>query len=737
MNIFTDSISRPVFLGSVFLTALLCLFTDRLQHSTIPWLLIAGLLGGSLFFFSRQVTDGFIWLWNEAETVLGKKAGVYITAYQQNDTSQSSQMIFLVFLGIVAAMAGFFFIKARLYPLLFLWAVVLPVFMTWTDTIPDTGLCLAFYYGIILELNYTGNFGKIYETKKSVSFLSGILIMTLLATAGTILLKNLLPQTDYENSQLVSNAKEEAAQALSDFRYKGTKINSLPNGNLKEMEAQAGSDEIALLVTMENPSSLYLKGFVGSDYNGSSWTPVSTENAYNEKNLFYWLHQDGFYGETQLNNVWKLLGDSQSDKSSKVTVKNEKASSKYLYLPYEADSLPEGYEGESPLTDSTLAAKGFFGQREYNFYSSGNLVKEFTSLSARIYQALSAGESSSYHEEESYYNTFAYKYNTTIPGTLKKLFSQELGDGGNRQQGHTDYYTAISRIRAYLEKNMTYSTAPEPFTGTGDFTEHFLTETKIGNSVHFATAATLMFRYYGIPARYVEGYLITPEDVDGKKAGDTILVPGKNAHAWTEIYVDGLGWIPLEMTPAYYGVMEEADLNTGLEAKGQKAVSLPQTDATSQTDENIKTHWSLKLALFGMEKFLLLLLLIFDIFCLIFMVTVIILRLLTNYKRKKGFRAEDNRLAVRALAGYANRLYERGVYLSENNSHEKTIYSDKTIQLYEEICKMGKKAAFSPHEVTKKERRDAFYCVRVMLKELKKARSWYDKWIMKYIERLY
>ena len=76
--------------------------------------------------------------------MLGKKAGVYITAYQQNDTSQSSQMIFLVFLGIVAAMAGFFFIKARLYPLLFLWAVVLPVFMTWTDTIPDTGLCLAF-----------------------------------------------------------------------------------------------------------------------------------------------------------------------------------------------------------------------------------------------------------------------------------------------------------------------------------------------------------------------------------------------------------------------------------------------------------------------------------------------------------------------------------------------------------------------------------------------------------------
>ena len=41
--------------------------------------------------------------------------------------------------------------------------------------------------------------------------------------------------------------------------------------------------------------------------------------------------------------------------------------------------------------------------------------------------------------------------------------------------------------------------------------EEFLVSKK-GYDVQFATAATLMFRYYGIPARYVEGYLITPKD---------------------------------------------------------------------------------------------------------------------------------------------------------------------------------------------------------------------------------
>ena len=71
---------------------------------------------------------------------------------------------------------------------------------------------------------------------------------------------------------------------------------------------------------------------------------------------------------------------------------------------------------------------------------------------------------------------------------------------------------------------MTYSTASDPDTKDGDFVEHFLTDTKIGHSVHYASAAALMFRYYGIPSRYVEGYLVTPEDVRDKKSGDTIEI---------------------------------------------------------------------------------------------------------------------------------------------------------------------------------------------------------------------
>ena len=144
----------------------------------------------------------------------------------------------------------------------------------------------------------------------------------------------------------------------------------------------------------------------GSVYDGSSWKSIDTEDAYKQKNLFYWLHQDGFYGETQLNQARNLVeDDTLSNKVSDIKIENTKADSQYLYTPYETADLPAGYEGETPLTDSTLKAKGFFGQRNYSFQTNGNLVKDFTVLGARIYQTLAQGDDTAYREDESYYNT--------------------------------------------------------------------------------------------------------------------------------------------------------------------------------------------------------------------------------------------------------------------------------------------------------------------------------------------
>ena len=77
-----------------------------------------------------------------------------------------------------------------------------------------------------------------------------------------------------------------------------------------------------------------------------------------------------------------------------------------------------------------------------------------------------------------------------------------------------------------------------------DFAEYFLT-TGRGYCMHFATAATLLLREMGVPARYVTGYVA---DV---RRGETVEVPDYAAHAWVEIYLSGYGWYPVEVTPGY------------------------------------------------------------------------------------------------------------------------------------------------------------------------------------------
>lgn len=729
----------PFFLGTAC-TALVCALIGKLQRNASSLILAASAVtGAGLLAFAGSILEGFFSFWNQLAQVLGSKGGIYLTVYQQNTSDRTNgETVFFLFFGIACGLLGFFILKLRLYVMLLVFAAVLPVLMVETGLFPDTRLCLCFYAGILLELNYmTKNKRDGSGVTADVSaFWAGAACLLLVSAAGGLFLQNLVPKNDYQDSQLVADAREEALQGLSRLRYKGQKANSLPDGNLKQTGSWSASSDTALEVTMEHPASLYLRGFVGSVYDGSSWESISTEEAYKEKDLFYWLHKDGFYGETQLQDARNLIqDDSLSSEKGTITVNNKTASSKYLYTPYELTDLPEGCTGETAQADSTLNARGLFGKRNYSFSSLGNLVGDFTTLGAKTYQTLTlennTGDSeadavSAYRSQESYYNTFVYQEDTQLPASLENLFRQELGDGGNREEGHTDYYTAITRIRSYLEKNMTYSSQTDVFSESGDFTQNFLTTSKIGHSVHFATAASLMFRYYGIPARYVEGYLITPQDIEGKKDGDTIEIPGTNGHAWTEIYIDGLGWIPLEMTPSYYGVMEEANLTTGLEAKGKLAASVPETEEQPPVEENIRTNFSLKLALFGMEKLLLLILIVFDIFCFLFILAVVLLRFLANRRRRKQFAAQDGRLAVRAMAGYARALYEHG----EN-------FSKETCELYEEVKRIGEKAAFSTHPVSSAERHDIAGCIRRLAAELKKSAGWYDSWIMKYIERLY
>jgi len=110
-------------------------------------------------------------------------------------------------------------------------------------------------------------------------------------------------------------------------------------------------------------------------------------------------------------------------------------------------------------------------------------------------------------------------------------------------------YNNYDRLRV-LERflaSFTYTLDAEYLPEGEDFVDHFLFTAREGYCVHFASAMVIMARTLGIPARYVEGYILPAlPTIDGR-----FWVTNQYAHAWVEAYFEGFGWVKFEPTPTY------------------------------------------------------------------------------------------------------------------------------------------------------------------------------------------
>ncbi len=104
-------------------------------------------------------------------------------------------------------------------------------------------------------------------------------------------------------------------------------------------------------------------------------------------------------------------------------------------------------------------------------------------------------------------------------------------------------FEKAAALQNYLRSNYQYTLDVGEHPENVDFVTSFLLDTKKGYCTYFASAMTVLCRMVGIPARYVEGYLAEPD------ARGEALVTGMNAHAWTEVYFEGFGWLTFDATP--------------------------------------------------------------------------------------------------------------------------------------------------------------------------------------------
>ena len=299
----------------------------------------------------------------------------------------------------------------------------------------------------------------------------------------------------------------------------------------------------------------YLRGLVRNEYTGEGWAL---------KRGSYKRIRDLLKDLADMNRMPQTIwhsdhADSYRNESGKYPVVNWNLRTKKTedrnYLPYQAlmpDNAKYSYDTEIKL-DS---------QKQYDFMTVNN---------AEInWDELSMSEAPSADPKISEYEQFVSEEYLTVPDNnamrrIQMEFSAQYNARGR------DLKSKLSMIREFIWDHASYDTEPGDFPNDRDFAEYFLFEGHRGYCAHYATAAVLLCRMNGIPARYAQGYVVANDDfvlmnADGSKY--TIPVKDHRAHAWAEIYVQGYGWMPYEFTE-------------GIESQWQN--SAPEQTAPRQT----------------------------------------------------------------------------------------------------------------------------------------------------------
>lgn len=301
------------------------------------------------------------------------------------------------------------------------------------------------------------------------------------------------------------------------------------DGNLDKADGFSYTQAELFEVTAdEMPQSVvYLRGFVGSDYTGGSWeaeTDEALERYYRERG--YPLPED--YA-VLMNYTYRVLEETREGTGPCVmTVRELLGDNAYSLYPYGTKLEENGtVHGDGSLEKQGEACT-------YEYYPVWNFDGRDREGAER------SREDALYREYV--YDTFLDYPKDRLPGLTAWLQENRPAEQGS---WYAPYWTVN-----LLEQTAVYSVNAQGAIDGSDFVESFLFEQKEGYCTHFASAAVLMLRYAGIPARYATGYCVSPgEFAENGQEQFAATVKDSQAHAWAEIYLDTIGWVPLEATP--------------------------------------------------------------------------------------------------------------------------------------------------------------------------------------------
>lgn len=191
---------------------------------------------------------------------------------------------------------------------------------------------------------------------------------------------------------------------------------------------------------------------------------------------------------------------------------------------------------------------------------------------------------------EEYLQDYGYANASAALGYLRAAARQSEQFGTSDAVNTTRLSYALI-VQEFMQQFGTYATNLDRLPVGADPVDYFLGTSKKGFCVHYASAATMLLQGLGIPARYATGYVAFASDFKKSGTGSEAVVTGERTHAWTEVYLDQIGWIPFEMTRGFDGQEQPAhtDAPAGSQSSGTQNTenTSPQTDREDQ--QNVDT----------------------------------------------------------------------------------------------------------------------------------------------------
>lgn len=496
----------------------------RLLYVAVPWLLVLILTG-----FRGYWTGARMWMnmiltqWNEAH-----EGGIMLLRVSENSAAISAFTLLAV---VLIVQLSWRCVHGRK-------VICGAVYMAFWMAVTLAGSMFRPYMGMLLLIGLTGMFLAIQGGFITIRNLFTFCVVAGLVITGAFLVSQ-------EEVLSVTAIRQQAKEQIHIWRYGE---DSLPEGKLSEAAILHQSDDEMLRIQTEQQKMLYLRGFVGERYQDGNWYELSASVYGNENTgILKWLNQQGFEPMKQVAQYYSLCAEDQRPDTNRIRVSVADASRYYLYTPISLQRISGVTVKEKRA--ARLADSGLRGNLSYSETEvSPSRPSELTVAEDWVSNP-QTDDQQTYCKAEAVYRDFVYEnYTQTDEDTavlMQKLFWKDYrpeSDG---------IYSALTHVRTVLSQTVQYVEQPETAPEGVDPIQWFLTKSKAGNAVLYASAATEALRVYGIPARYVEGYYLS-EEQSVMADGESLSVTGKNAHAWVEIYFDGIGWLPVDVTPGYY-----------------------------------------------------------------------------------------------------------------------------------------------------------------------------------------